>query len=81
MFDLRVYCISKNCITMTHNSTPPIAPHLSFSQYGPSRNPMSFRKAEPDPYQHAFLQHTSSLKEHKEKITNVCACVHVYVCG
>jgi len=29
-----------------------------------SRHPMSFKKAEQDPYQEAFLLHTSSLKEH-----------------
>ena len=34
-------------------------------QYGSSRNPMTFRKVELDPYQQAFLQNTSSLKEHK----------------
>jgi WD40 repeat protein len=42
----------------------------SSMQYGTSRNPMMFRRPEVDPYQQAFLQHTSSLKEHKDTKNN-----------
>ena len=41
--------------------------------YGSNRNPMYFRRPEVDPYQQAFLQNTSSLKEHKDVKGNVRA--------